>query len=382
MKYDFIIAGAGCAGLSLLYKILQEPTLQEKSILIIDKDTKNSNDRTWCFWEKNAGSFESIVHAKWNTLEFLSTGFEKKLDLGTYTYKMIQGIDFYNFVINFAKQFTNVTFLQENIVAITSDAILATVKTEDNLYAAKTVFNSTNLFNPEITEENSLLQHFKGWVIKSKKPIFDFEIGRLMDFRVSQENGATFMYVFPTSTTEALVEYTLFSSTVLNKETYDSALKKYIKEELKIDDYTISHEEFGIIPMSLAKFQKNPKKNVLNIGTSGGYTKASSGYTFQFIQKDVSEIVEKLKLGKNLNSDISFKDKRYNWYDRTLIDVLLSKKRTGKEIFAQIFKDNSPEKIFAFLGNESTIIEDVSIMKSLPIKPFLISGLRQLRSKN
>ena len=55
MKYDFIIAGAGCAGLSLLYRILQEPALQNKSVLIIDKDTKNSNDRTWCFWEKNSG---------------------------------------------------------------------------------------------------------------------------------------------------------------------------------------------------------------------------------------------------------------------------------------------------------------------------------------
>ena len=46
MKYDFIIAGSGCAGLSLLYKILLEPTLQNKSILIIDKDIKNTNDRT------------------------------------------------------------------------------------------------------------------------------------------------------------------------------------------------------------------------------------------------------------------------------------------------------------------------------------------------
>ncbi|TXD47791.1 lycopene cyclase family protein [Polaribacter sp. IC073] len=382
MKYDFIIAGAGCAGLSLLYKILQEPTLQKKSILMIDKDTKKNNDRTWCFWEKNAGSFESIVHAKWNTLEFLSTDFEKKLALGSYTYKMIQGIDFYNFVLNYAKKFTNVTFLQENIVAITSDAFSATVKTTDNLHTAKTVFNSTNLFNPKMNEENSLLQHFKGWVIKTAQPKFNPEIGRLMDFRVSQEHGATFVYVLPTSTTEALVEYTLFTPTILEKEMYASALKKYIKEELKIKDYSISHEEFGVIPMSLAKFEKNPKKNIINIGTSGGFTKASSGYTFQFIQKDVTEIVENLKLGKNLNLAPSYKDKLYNWYDRTLIDVLLSKKLTGRAVFSRIFKKNSPEKILAFLGNESTLLEDIAIMKTLPLKPFLVSGIKQLQNKN
>jgi lycopene beta-cyclase len=382
MKYDFIIAGSGCAGLSLLYRILQEPTLQNKSILIIDKDNKNSNDRTWCFWEKKEGIFESIVHAKWNTLEFLSTSFEEKLNLGAYTYKMIQGIDFYNFVINLAKKFSNVTFLQESIVSITSDENSASIKTTDKTYLGNIIFNSTAIFNPKITADNSLLQHFKGWVIKTETPFFNPKIGRLMDFRVSQTNGTTFMYVLPTSTTEALIEYTLFTPMVLEKETYDTALKKYIKEELKIENYSISHEEFGVIPMSLAKFKKNPGKNIINIGTAGGFTKASSGYTFQFIQKDVGEIVARLKLNKNLNINTSFENKLYSWYDRTLIDVLLSKKLTGAEIFSEIFQKNSPEKILAFLGNESTLLEDITIMTSLPIKPFLSSGVKQLLKKN
>ena len=382
MKYDFIIAGSGCGGLSLLYRILQEPTLQNKSILIIDKDKKNSDDRTWCFWEKKEGIFDSIVHAKWNTLEFLSTDFEEKLDLGTYTYKMIRGVDFYNFVINHAKKFSNVTFLQESIVSITPDENSASVKTTDNSYEGNIVFNSTAIFNPEITAQNSLLQHFKGWVVKTETPFFNPKIGRLMDFRVSQINGTTFMYVLPISTTEALIEYTLFTTTVLDKEAYNTALKKYIKEELKIENYSISHEEFGVIPMSLAKFEKNPGKNIINIGTAGGFTKASSGYTFQFIQKDVTEIVTRLKSGKNLNVNTSFENKLYNWYDRTLIDVLLSKKMTGSEIFTEMFQKNSPEKILAFLGNESTLLEDITIMTSLPTKPFLTSGIKQLLKKS
>ena len=382
MKYDFIIAGSGCGGLSLLYRILQEPTLQNKSILIIDKDKKNSDDRTWCFWEKKEGIFDSIVHAKWNTLEFLSTDFEEKLDLGTYTYKMIRGVDFYNFVINHAKKFSNVTFLQESIVSITPDENTASVKTTENSYEGNIVFNSTAIFNPEITAQNSLLQHFKGWVVKTETPFFNPKIGRLMDFRVSQINGTTFMYVLPISTTEALIEYTLFTTTVLDKEAYNTALKKYIKEELKIENYSISHEEFGVIPMSLAKFEKNPGKNIINIGTAGGFTKASSGYTFQFIQKDVTEIVTRLKSGKNLNVNTSFENKLYNWYDRTLIDVLLSKKMTGSEIFTEMFQKNSPEKILAFLGNESTLLEDITIMTSLPTKPFLTSGIKQLLKKS
>lgn len=378
MKYDYIIAGSGCAGLSLLYTLLQTPSLQHKSILVIDKEQKKSNDRTWCFWEKIPGLFESIVHAKWNTLEFLSTDFKKELDLESYTYKMILGLDFYNFVLKYSQKFENVTFLQETITAIDTRVESAVLTTLENSYTARYVFNSTNLFNPKITEQNSLLQHFKGWVIKSEKPIFNPKVGRLMDFSVSQDNGATFMYVLPTSTTEALVEYTLFSPRVLEKEAYVSALKKYIKEDLNIDNYTIQHEEFGVIPMSLAKFEKTSKPNVINLGTSGGFTKASSGYTFQFIQKNVAEIVNNLTAGKNPNPSTSFKDKVYQWYDRTLLDVLLTKKLTGKEVFEKIFQKIPAKKILAFLGNESTLAEDISIMKSLPLKPFLGSGIKQL----
>ena len=378
MKYDYIIAGSGCAGLSLLHKILQTPSLQNKSILVIDKDQKKSNDRTWCFWEKNPGPFESIVYAKWNKLEFLSTDFKKELNLESYTYKMIQGIDFYNFIINYAKKFKNVSFVQESINSIDNIDKKAVLKTTKNTYTANYIFNSTNLFNPKINEQNSLLQHFKGWVIKTEKPVFNPEIGRLMDFRVSQENGATFMYVLPTSATEALVEYTLFSPRVLEREVYTSELKKYIKEELGIDNYTLIHQESGVIPMSLEKFEQNPKLNVINIGTSGGYTKGSSGYTFQFIQKNIIEIINNLVEGNNIIQQTSFKNKYYQWTDRTLIDVLLSNKLTGKDVFTKMFQKVPAEKILAFLGNESSFIEDLKVFTSFPVKPFLTSGIKQL----
>ena len=381
MKYDYIIAGSGCSGLSLLYKILQTPSLQKKSILVIDKNQKKNNDRTWCFWEKNPGPFESIVYARWNTLEFISDDTNKKVDLGQYTYKMIQGIHFYNFVLEYAKKFKNVVFIQESIIDIDSIFNEAKVITKKNTYTAKYVFNSTNLFNPKINKQNSLLQHFKGWNIKTVDPAFNSKVGKLMDFSVSQENGATFMYVLPTSSTNALVEYTLFSPSPLKQEKYIKELKKYIKEVLKIENYTIEHEEFGIIPMSLAKFEQNPKPNVINLGTSGGYTKASSGYTFQFIQKNVLDIVKNLKAGKSPVQNLSFKNKIYRWYDRTLINVLLTKKLTGKEIFTIMFKKNSAHKILAFLGNESTITEDILIMKKFPKIPFLLAGIKSLKQK-
>jgi len=380
MKYDYIIAGSGCAGLSLLYRMLKDPVLQQKQILVIDKSPKNKNDRTWCYWEKGSGLFESIVTHQWETLEFLSDDFQQKYDMSEYRYKMIQGIDFYNYVLDFAKPFENVTFAAENITNINSENDLATVATEANSYQANYVFNSTNLFYPKMDTENSLLQHFEGWVIKTKAPVFDTKVGRLMDFRLPQAHGATFMYVLPTSETEALVEYTLFTEKVLEKEEYKTALKDYIKSYLKIDDYEVLHTEFGIIPMSLAKFSRNVpnEKHIINLGTAGGFTKASSGYTFQFVQKHTENVIELLKQGKHPNPPMTFRDKMFQWYDRTLLEVILSDKLEGKEIFATMFKKRPIETILAFLGNESSFWEDLKIMSCLPILPFLTSGVKQL----
>jgi len=201
---------------------------------------------------------------------------------------------------------------------------------------------------------------------------------------LDQKHGATFMYVLPTSSNKALVEYTLFSPELLDKQEYKTALKKYISEELSIKEFEITHEEFGVIPMSLAKFEASPKnkERIINIGTAGGYTKASSGYTFQFVQKHTELMIEALKHGKSPLIKPSFREKMFHWYDKTVLDVMLSKKMTGKEIFSIMFKKLAPEKILAFLGNESTFWQELKTMNSVPLIPFVSSALKQLFSKN
>ena len=381
MKYDYIIAGSGCAGLSLLHGILINPILNKKNILVIDRIEKVSNDRTWCYWESEKGNFDSIVTHEWKTLEFLTADFTERFDLERYSYKMIKGIDFYNHILSLAKKFENVHFKFENIKTIKTENSYAIVETENTKYLSEYVFNSTNLFNPIINTENSLLQHFEGWVIKTEKPTFNNKIGTLMDFRLNQKYGTTFMYVLPTTSNEALIEYTLFSEKVLDKEQYKIELKNYIRDYLKIDQYEITHKEFGIIPMSTSQFLRSPKyeEKIINIGTAGGFTKASSGYTFQFIQKNTVKIINNLLKGNLPNPKITFREKMFQWYDRTMLEVMISQKMTGKEIFSIMFKKISLEKILAFLGNESKFIDDIKIMNSLPKITFLLAGIKKLR---
>ncbi len=384
-SYDYIIAGAGCAGLSLLMRMMKDPFFSQKDILVVDASGKNQNDRTWCFWEKEPDIFEPIVHHRWNALDFFSETYSGELSIRPYSYKMIQGLEFYNYVKSAAESHSNIHWLKETIVSLAPAAkgadgkALAGIVLQDRSIYAEYLFNSI-LFEPIRPEAHQyhLLQHFKGWTIQTEQPCFDPGKAIFMDFRVSQEHGATFMYLLPTSATTALVEYTLFTADLLNQESYDTALKQYISEYLHITQYEIVHKEFGIIPMTNALVPKT-EGAVVYIGIAGGQVKASSGYAFRFIQKRTAAIADALKKGKPIPVKAGFAAAKGLLYDSTLLHVLHHRKMAGSDIFARIFRQNRASDVLAFLDNESSLLTDLKIMSSVPTAVFLPAALQELK---
>jgi lycopene beta-cyclase len=374
-QYDYIIAGAGCAGLSLLFRLLQEPTLRDKKILVIDRSQKKENDRTWCFWEQGEGLFEPIVHHQWSELLFHSNSFSKKLLLAPYSYKMIRGVDFYEHVLIYATGFSNIEFKYEEIESISTEGEKAMLYSSEHSYAADYIFNSILFASPK--GKYNLLQHFKGWLIETKLPSFDAGVATFMDFRVPQEKGCTFFYVLPVSSTQALVEYTLFSEKVLQQDEYDQALKTYISEQLQIKEYEIVHEEFGIIPMTDHVFPLQDGR-IINMGVAGGQVKGSTGFAFNFIQKRTRKIVESLTKHGHPFLKKTIVDKKFRLYDKVLLHVLQHKLMQGELIFEKIFKQNDVQRVLRFLDNESSLIDDLAIMNSMPSKIFLPAILKSL----
>ena len=137
-NYKYIVTGAGAAGLSLIYKIIKSGLLNKDRLLIIDKDDKASNDRTFCFWETEESDWEDIVFRSWNKAEFKSLNFFKSFELSPYTYKMIKGIDFYNFVKEEINNTENVDWVKEEVLDINEDI----VRTNQNAYSGTYIFNS------------------------------------------------------------------------------------------------------------------------------------------------------------------------------------------------------------------------------------------------
>lgn len=357
--------------------MIQSGMFREKKILVIDQDSKQKNDRTWCFWEKEEGLFEEIVYKSWGKCWVRGAGFDKLLDLKPYKYKLIRGADFYNYCIGIIRQQPNFTFLNTEIIDLKNDNQFACVETSNGTYCAEYIFNSILFQKPQLkSNEHYLLQHFKGWVIETDKPAFNPNEAILMDFRVGQKHGTTFAYVMPFTETKALVEYTLFTKSLLEQQDYDGGLKNYINNFLNVANYKITEEEFGIIPMTNHQF---PAVNgrIINMGTAGGQTKASSGYTFQFIQKHSRRIVDSLVKKKNPFIPLPAGPRRFHFYDSVLLHILANNKLPGDKIFTRLFKKNKPQQVLRFLDNESSYADELKIISSLPTIPFLKAAWKQ-----
>lgn len=366
-QYHHIIAGGGLAGLSLAYRLRKDPHFNEQSILILDSSAKQDNDRTWCFWSKEAGLFDKLIYHSWSKLSYLSTGLDRQQKVAPYKYNMIRGIDFYDHCRSFLEKQPNTDIVQARISDYEGGAGAVTVMTEVGTFSGAQAYKS---YPDKFDFEQSLFvwQHFKGWIIESEEDAFDPDQATLMDFRVDQDGETRFFYVLPLSERKAMVEYTIFSDTIYEPSEYDPHLQDYLKNYLGIKNYTTLEEEVGAIPMTTYDFQAaSTQPGIIPIGTNGGSVKASSGYAFTRVQRDMARLVGQLKSGAELSRPKS----RYDFYDRVMMNAILKEKCSGKEVFDGLFKNLPFQSIFKFLDEEGSLFNDLTIFTGPPTLPFL-----------
>ena len=378
-EYDYIIAGAGAAGLSLAYH-LNSAGLHDKRILLLDRAPKTANDRTWCFWEAGQSPFEPVVFRQWEQVWFHGEGISKALELAPYRYKMIRGIDFYQFIGHWLAQQPNISVQYGEIERLEETPEGATVWQNGQPHRAKWVFSSLYQPQPKQPQFYYLLQHFKGWVIRTPQPAFDPQAATFMDFRVEQKGEVRFAYVLPFDEQTALVEYTLFSSQLLPEAEYDAGLREYLSQFCGVREFEVLETEFGFIPMTDAPFGLQQSPHILNIGIAGGRAKASTGYAFKRIQAQSRRIVESLlHSGQPVYKQPAFD--RHAWLDSIYLNVLDKKREGGREFFSGLFKKNPATTVLRFLDEETSWLEDLRIMSSVNIPKFVAATLEVGRSR-
>jgi lycopene beta-cyclase len=375
--FDIAIIGAGAAGLHLSLAMRSDPFFHQKRILILEKSAKDQNDRTWCFWEKEEGLWDSLLRKSWSHGDFFSEKKMVPLSLAPYRYKMLRAIDFYDFAKQEIAASPIFHWVNEEVQSVVNDTPIRINCSKVN-YTAEMVFDSR--IPEEFYQRNDnytrLLQHFKGWVVRTPEDSFDPERFTMMDFRLLWPNSTSFTYVLPISKREALVEFTLFSPELLKSGDYDRQLQRYMAEILKIGEYEIVEQEQGVIPMSNFPFEKYTKGNLIRIGTGGGWVKPSTGYSFKNCERNSRKIVENLKSGRAANEGLV--SQKFRFYDAIFLDVLNRKNEMGPQLFEIMYTRYPVQKIFSYLDDQTRLNEDLSIVVGFPWLPFMRSLINHL----
>jgi lycopene beta-cyclase len=186
-----------------------------------------------------------------------------------------------------------------------------------------------------------------------------------MDFNCDQGNWTHFFYTLPLSDNKIFIETTWISDQQnYTKDQYISEINEYIQKNLNYKkEYTFGYNEMGSIPMFHFQ-QKTSYKKVIKIGAAANLTRKSTGYTFLNIQKFTKELVQKL-IKNQIISNTQIQSK-YNFLDKIFIKVLLEEKGNMHKIFFRLFKKNNAKDIVNFLSNNSSFIQDIKIILSMP----------------
>ena len=371
-RFDYIICGGGASGLLLSNALLSDKHFNDKKILIIEKDSKTDNDKTFGFWNDKESVLDNIVFKEWEYAEFRDSNSHNSFLLSPYKYKMIKSNEFYLYIGDKISKASNFTYLNSTVNEI--DQVNNTVKTNDGEFSSKIIFSS--IYNEVSFKKYPLLkQHFIGWTIETKDESFDDNKITFMDFSVDQKDEIRFMYILPFSKNKALIEYTLFSGEIINDDEYEKEIKAYLKKK-NILNYSIVEKEKGMIPMTCYPFFENNTDTYFQIGTAGGWSKPSTGYTIKNSIEKIDIIINSLKQNKPL-SKIRFKN-RFWYYDLLFLDVLIASKGKGSQVFSDLFKNNDPIKIFKFLDEKTSVMEELSIFLSVDIKTFVRSLIKRI----
>lgn len=372
-QYDYIIAGGGGAGLSLLYRLSQSERLRHRRILLLDREPeKVANDRTWCFWEREAGLFESIVHHRWTDLwVYQGRDFARCLSIAPYTYKMIRSADFYRYVREALPRLTGLESYAAGVRRIRNSGPGVQVDTDTGRsFTADWCFSSIPHEQPDRSRVNYLDQHFRGWFIRTDQAAFSPDEAVFMDFRTPQQGEARFFYLLPTSAHTALVELAIFSNNHLSKAAYDDLIGSYLREQWpRLGAYQIEEAETGVIPMTDHPFRPQDGR-IVYLGTAGGDTRASTGYTFWNIQQRLDRLVPRLEQGATPYLRPTWSQRRHRLYDSVLLRVLQHNYADADRIFASLFANNPPQRVLAFLNGQSSMRQELALLASVPTAPF------------
>ncbi|MCS0603032.1 lycopene cyclase family protein [Streptomyces sp. LP11] len=382
VESDVAVVGAGAAGLSLALRLAAPPAAGRAVtavLLAAPPGPLRAPRRTWCWWEAGAGPYDAALTACWDRLRVRSGDRTVRAGIAPLRYKMLRSEAFEELAgraLAGSRWVRTVEAVVERVESVPGGALVHALGADGRpvTVRARWVFDSRPpaRLPPART---TLLQHFRGWFVRTREPVFDPTTVEFMDFRTPQpEHGLSFGYVLPTAPDRALVEYTEFSGRVLGRDAYDGALRHYLTGVLGVGEHRVTECEQGVIPMTDADFSRRSAARVFRIGAAAGATRPATGYTFSAVQRQTAAVAAALYAGREPLPPLPH-SARSRLMDAVLLHALDRGRVDGPEFFTRLFARVPAPRLLRFLDGRTSLPEDLSIGLHVPVAAMLGSAV-------
>lgn len=369
--YDIVIIGAGCAGLSLAYRLINT---SYKICIIENKSITNRIRKTWSYWNTYSHPFkhlEKYTNSKLSIHHKCSTTI---LDCSEHNYSSIDSYDFDNYILRKIDECPNIEIMFDTqIKEVVPAGTQYNINLDRETICAKYVFDSRP--NHQTIQ---MKQTFKGLFVKFDRPIEDFT-SQLMDF--SEKNEFHFFYCLPMGDNTYLFESTYYTGLKKDKNNMTDEIHNYINKKYSVK-YSVVREEYGEIPLSTNVKINKKSSNYLNIGIPSGSTRASTGYTFLNIQKQADEYVKKLNGQTYIEYPSTLKNKILRKMDNVLLQIIKCQPIDSKYILYKMFECNDSNRVIRFLSEKPSLLDIIIIIWNMPKLIFIKYAFKSFTTKN
>jgi lycopene beta-cyclase len=376
MSGSVLIAGAGCAGLSLALRLRRHAP--NVPLVLIDQAHGGHPHKLWSFWSTHPEAVLPVpvpLHS-WGRLRAAAPGWARTSELGELRYCTVRSEAFEAAALAALRADAGVTIRTGRVRAVRSSGSSAEVVLDEEVLRGSYAFQSC-LVPGGPAPRYPVWQHFGGVVVRTRGRFFDDSCVTLMDFDVPQQAGPTFLYELPFRGDEALVEHTVFSAERMAPAAHRAALALAL-EARGVPVERVVREEWGAIPM----FERRPSQRrgprAFNVGVVGGMAKPTTGYAFLRIQQQTEHFARTLAAGRP--TPLPDPPWRLRAYDTALLDLIHRAPAQATAALTSLLRTTEGAAVLRFLDERPSVRDELGIIfGSLPWWPLIQSAPAALR---